>query len=111
MRFARFTRQKNGAAGGQTRHRHLRPDRRRAAHGQEPGRSGDAACAAAYGGDLWEAAGFLDMTVDTLSERHGHYHPAHLSGATGAFARHRRKAVETVAGKAKISAKAPSANK
>jgi integrase len=41
------------------------------------------------GTDLWEAAGFLGMTVETLHERYGHHHPDHLSGARNAFSRHR----------------------
>jgi len=41
------------------------------------------------GTDLWEAAGFLGMTVETLHERYGHHHPDHLSGAKNAFSRHR----------------------
>lgn len=41
------------------------------------------------GVDLWEAAGFLGMTVEMLSERYGHHHPEHLAGARKAFAKHR----------------------
>jgi integrase len=41
------------------------------------------------GTDLWEAAGFLGMTVGMLNERYGHHHPDHLSGARTAFHRHR----------------------
>ena len=41
------------------------------------------------GTDLWEAAGYLGMTVEMLSQRYGHHHPDHLAGATQAFARHR----------------------
>ena len=48
------------------------------------------------GTDIWQAAGYLGMTVEMLSERYGHHHPNHLSGAKGAFARH-RKLRETVA--------------
>ncbi len=43
------------------------------------------------GTDVWEAAGYLGMTVEMLSQRYGHHHPKHLSGAKRAFARHRRK--------------------
>jgi integrase len=43
------------------------------------------------GTDVWEAAGYLGMTVEMLSQRYGHHHPNHLSGAKRAFARHRRK--------------------
>jgi integrase len=39
------------------------------------------------GTDMWEAAGYLGMRVETLSQRYGHHHPDHLSGAKAAFAR------------------------
>jgi integrase len=42
------------------------------------------------GTDPWEAAGFLGMTVETLMGRYGH-HPHYLSGARGAFSRHRNR--------------------
>jgi hypothetical protein len=42
------------------------------------------------GTDVWEAAGYLGMTIEMLSQRYGHHHPAHLAGAKQAFARHRR---------------------
>jgi integrase len=42
------------------------------------------------GTDLWEAAGYLGMTVEMLSARYGHHHPDHLSGAKRAFMRHRK---------------------
>ena len=41
------------------------------------------------GTDPWEAAGFLGMSVETLMARYGHHHPDYLSGARGAFSRHR----------------------
>jgi integrase len=41
------------------------------------------------GTDVWEAAGYLGMTVETLSARYGHHHPDHLSGARTAFDRMR----------------------
>ncbi len=41
------------------------------------------------GTDLWEAAGYLGMTIEMLSTRYGHHHPNHLSGARDAFRRHR----------------------
>jgi integrase len=44
------------------------------------------------GVDLWEAAGFLGMTIEILSARYGHHHPEHLSGARKAFAKHRERA-------------------
>ena len=43
------------------------------------------------GTDPWEAAGFLGMTVETLMTRYGHHHPDYLSGARGAFSRHRNR--------------------
>jgi hypothetical protein len=43
------------------------------------------------GVDIWEAAGFLGMTVEMLSQRYGHHHPDHLSGAKNAFGRHRNR--------------------
>jgi len=43
------------------------------------------------GTDPWEAAGFLGMTVETLMNRYGHHHPDYLSGARGAFSRHRNR--------------------
>lgn len=42
------------------------------------------------GTDMWEAAGYLGMTVETLSARYGHHHPDHLLGAKRAFTRHRK---------------------
>ena len=42
------------------------------------------------GTDLWEAAGYLGMTVEMLSQRYGHHHPDHLVGAKRAFTRHRK---------------------
>jgi integrase len=43
------------------------------------------------GTDMWEAAGYLGMTVEMLSERYGHHHPDHLLGAKRGFARHRSR--------------------
>jgi hypothetical protein len=37
-----------------------------------------------------EAAGYLGMTVEMLSQRYGHQHPAHLERAKNAFGQHRR---------------------
>ena len=42
------------------------------------------------GTDMWEAAGYLGMTVELLSQRYGHHHPDHLANAKAAFSRHRR---------------------
>jgi integrase len=41
------------------------------------------------GTDLWEAAGYLGMSVEMLSARYGHHHPDHLAGAENAFKRRR----------------------
>ena len=43
------------------------------------------------GTDAWEAAGYLGMTIEMLSQRYGHHHPDHLSGARMAFGRHRNR--------------------
>ena len=43
------------------------------------------------GTDVWEAAGYLGMTIEMLSQRYGHHHPDHLSGARMAFGRHRNR--------------------
>jgi integrase len=50
------------------------------------------------GTDMWQAAGFLGMTVEMLSARYGHHHPDHLSGATRAYKRHREALAEAFAG-------------
>jgi integrase len=42
------------------------------------------------GTDMWEAAGYLGMTIEMLSQRYGHHHPNHLAGAKQAFTRHRK---------------------
>jgi integrase len=39
------------------------------------------------GTDVWEAAGYLGMTIEMLSARYGHHHPDHLSSARTAFER------------------------
>jgi hypothetical protein len=39
------------------------------------------------GTDMWQAAGYLGMTVEMLSERYGHHHPDHLADARKAFGR------------------------
>jgi integrase len=60
------------------------------------------------GADIWEAAGYLGMTVEMLSRRYGHHHPDHLAGAKQAIARHgrgRETVAEAVAEKERISAK------
>jgi integrase len=50
------------------------------------------------GTDVWQAAGYLGMTVEMLSSRYGHHHPDYLSSATRAFKRHRKSVAEAVAG-------------
>jgi integrase len=37
------------------------------------------------GADLWDAAGYLGMTVQTLERVYGHHHPDHQSSARDAF--------------------------
>ena len=39
------------------------------------------------GVDLWEAAGYVGMTVETLERVYGHHHPTHLENARRAIAR------------------------
>jgi integrase len=41
------------------------------------------------GCDLWEAAGYLGMTVEMLERNYGHHHPDHQSGALEALGRRR----------------------
>lgn len=50
------------------------------------------------GTDLWEAAGYLGMTVEMLSQRYGHHHPKHLTGARDAYRRHRDMTRKQMAG-------------
>jgi len=42
------------------------------------------------GVDMWEASGYLGMTVEMLSQRYGHHHPDHLSGAKHGIGRRRK---------------------
>jgi hypothetical protein len=49
------------------------------------------------GVDMWEAAGFLGMTMEMLSQRYGHHHPAHLERAKNAFGQHRHTFRHTLA--------------
>ena len=51
------------------------------------------------GTDIWEAAGYLGMTIETLSARYGHHHPDHLSSARTAF--DRMRFVGDIVGKSK----------
>jgi hypothetical protein len=37
--------------------------------------------------DLWEAAGYLGMSVETLERTYGHHHPRYLANACDAIAR------------------------
>ena len=62
--------------------------RRRRDTARAPSHSCDVAHAGRH--DMWEAAGYLGMTVEMLSQRYGHHHPDHLSGAKRAFTRHRK---------------------
>jgi integrase len=39
------------------------------------------------GVDLWQAAGYLGMSAETLDRKYGHHHPAHLKTARDAFDR------------------------
>ncbi len=38
------------------------------------------------GADLWQAAGFLGMTVEMLEQRYGHHHPDFQRDAAAAVA-------------------------
>jgi integrase len=49
------------------------------------------------GVEMWEAAGFLGMTMEMLSQRYGHHHPAHLERAKNAFGQHRHTFRHTLA--------------
>ncbi len=44
------------------------------------------------GTDLWEAAGFLGMSVQTLENNYGHHHSKHLENARNAYKRHKNSA-------------------
>jgi integrase len=37
------------------------------------------------GADLWEAAGYLGMTIQMLAERYGHHHPQHMQTVRNAL--------------------------
>jgi integrase len=37
------------------------------------------------GADVWQSAGYLGMTVETLQNRYGHHHPDYLDGARSVF--------------------------
>jgi integrase len=39
------------------------------------------------GADVWQSAGYLGMTVETLQNRYGHHHPDYLSDARNVFDR------------------------
>jgi integrase len=43
------------------------------------------------GTDLWEAAGYLGMTVEVLERVYGHHHPDHLGEAVNNITRKERK--------------------
>ena len=40
-----------------------------------------------HGVNLWEAAGYLGMTVQTLEDIYGHHHPDHQKQVRSAFSR------------------------
>lgn len=42
---------------------------------------------------IYEAAGYLSMTVETLESVYGHHHPDHQKGAVDAYGSHRKKRV------------------
>lgn len=48
------------------------------------------------GVDLWTAAGFLGMTVETLERNCGHHHPDYMPEAADALSRGRRSTAESV---------------
>jgi len=48
------------------------------------------------GVDLWTAAGFLGMTVETLERNYGHHHPDHMKDAADALSRGPRKTTNSV---------------
>ncbi|MGC1562842.1 MAG: site-specific integrase, partial [Bradyrhizobium sp.] len=50
------------------------------------------------GAPLWEAAGFLGMSVEVLQENYGHHHPDFMHGAAKAITSKSRQVsvVETV---------------
>jgi hypothetical protein len=48
------------------------------------------------GVDLWTAAGFLGMTVETLERNYGHRHPDHMKDAADALSRGHRKTTNSV---------------
>jgi hypothetical protein len=41
------------------------------------------------GTDSWQAAGWLEMTLEQLQENYGHHHPDFQEEATEAFGRRR----------------------
>ena len=56
------------------------------------------------GVDMWEAAGFLGMSVAVLEKTYGHHHPNHLQNAArgiGYGTRKRVSVVEPTAGESK----------
>ena len=56
------------------------------------------------GVDLWTAAGFLGMTVETLERNYGHHHPDHMQEAANALSKGRRRPVSVVVSVAKKKA-------
>jgi integrase len=47
------------------------------------------------GVSIWEAAGFLGMSPEMVSQVYGHHHPAHMRGAAEAIGQ--RKALDPLA--------------
>ncbi len=41
------------------------------------------------GADLWQASGFLGMSLKTLEKHYGHHHPAHFDSVHEAYHKHR----------------------
>jgi integrase len=48
------------------------------------------------GAPIWEAAGYLGMSVQTLERTYGHHHPGHLRGAAEAITRKQPRNVPLV---------------
>lgn len=52
------------------------------------------------GTDKWAAAGYLDMTLETLERRYGHHHPDYQGDVHRGFQRHRETGADAVARRA-----------
>ena len=53
------------------------------------------------GVSIWEAAGFLGMSPETLTNVYGHHHPEHLRGAATAIASKQEVNITTISRKQK----------